>query len=141
VKEVLKQKCCLCKKSFNGYGNNSEPIKQGTCCDSCNNKVITARLNCIKWREVITNHLCQTVGINNAIADNYKFAKTIMKCLGRYANMDWGETCKEDCNLNNSAVFFNDDRVVAKYETNKGNIFIITEHDRSNTTIMFAEEY
>jgi hypothetical protein len=40
-----KKKCVLCKKIFRGYGNNSQPLKDGLCCDDCNlNKVIPERL-------------------------------------------------------------------------------------------------
>ena len=38
--------CCICKKQFEGWGNNPAPIKQeGECCDECNWKyVVPARL-------------------------------------------------------------------------------------------------
>jgi len=32
----MEKKCCICEKEFNGYGNNALPIKEGTCCDKCN---------------------------------------------------------------------------------------------------------
>lgn len=32
--------CCICGKKFEGIGNNAEPIKEGTCCDECNIKVV-----------------------------------------------------------------------------------------------------
>jgi len=41
-----KPKCTICKKQIEGYGNNAEPIKQGNCCDLCNDRyVIPARIN------------------------------------------------------------------------------------------------
>lgn len=41
-----KKICCICKKKFEGWGNNPAPVKEkGVCCDSCNmTYVITARL-------------------------------------------------------------------------------------------------
>ena len=39
--------CCLCECEFEGYGNNPEPLceaKFGRCCNDCNAKVITKRL-------------------------------------------------------------------------------------------------
>lgn len=46
--------CCICGKTFKGYGNNPEPLKDSmdpatgsvqVCCDECNlNKVLPARL-------------------------------------------------------------------------------------------------
>lgn len=41
-------KCCICGKSFTGYGNNPYPVNKGKgrrCCDACNFKyVIPERL-------------------------------------------------------------------------------------------------
>lgn len=45
IKDLLKE-CNICKKKFTGFGNNSEPIKKGLCCDKCNfTKVLPVRLN------------------------------------------------------------------------------------------------
>lgn len=41
----MKNKCCLCGKEYEGYGNNAQPLKDGKCCNKCNfTKVIPARL-------------------------------------------------------------------------------------------------
>ena len=41
-------KCCICGKTFTGWGNNPWPVvedEDAQCCDECNNlKVIPARL-------------------------------------------------------------------------------------------------
>lgn len=38
-------RCCICKKTFTGYGNNPWPLKdKGKCCNSCNDDVTMARL-------------------------------------------------------------------------------------------------
>ena len=45
-------KCCICNEEIKpdqvtgwNQGNNAEPVKEGRCCDDCNNtKVIPARL-------------------------------------------------------------------------------------------------
>ena len=58
----------------------------------------------------------------------------------KYCNKDWGDTCKEDCEYNNDALI-NEDRIFAKYKTSVADVFIITEWDRSVTTILFASEY
>jgi len=46
--KMIKNKCCLCNKEINGYGNNPEPLKRvadGWCCDSCNiTRVIPERI-------------------------------------------------------------------------------------------------
>lgn len=40
------QKCCICGKTFSGFGNNPAPVKDnGVCCYECNgNVVIPARI-------------------------------------------------------------------------------------------------
>jgi len=83
----------------------------------------------------------QTRGIAAACENNEAFTKEIYEAFNKYVLCDWGDTCAEDCALNDSAVKNNDDRIVAKYKTSAGNIFIITEWDRSYTTILFANEY
>lgn len=46
------RKCVLCKKEYEGYGNNAQPLKTGMCCDDCNIfKVIPKRYGDILKRE------------------------------------------------------------------------------------------
>lgn len=41
--------CCICKKPFEGYGNNAEPVCSGSCCDKCNiERVIPMRFKMIQ---------------------------------------------------------------------------------------------
>lgn len=44
--ELKERLCSLCKKTFDGYGNNPAPLKvKGQVCDKCNaTKVIPARM-------------------------------------------------------------------------------------------------
>lgn len=43
--DMEKKTCVICGKEFEGYGNNAQPVKDGMCCDECNQKVvIPARL-------------------------------------------------------------------------------------------------
>src|SRR5262245_25894541 len=32
--------CSICRGSFEGYGNNSQPVNDGRCCDICNRAVV-----------------------------------------------------------------------------------------------------
>lgn len=48
---------------------------------------------------------------------------------------------EEDKKKNDKAIASGEDRILASYKTSEGQIFIITEWDRSYTTIMFADEY
>lgn len=41
--------CCLCGETYQGFGNNAEPIMDGRCCDACNaSKVIPERIK--QWK-------------------------------------------------------------------------------------------
>ena len=81
-----------------------------------------------------------TRGINNEVADDATFAEEIMRAIKRYVRRDWGELDVEDCETNKQAIRCGE-RVFARYETTKGTVYIITERDRSYTTILFADEY
>ena len=46
-----KKICCLCNKEYEGYGNDAQPLKEGKCCDECNEKlVIPAKIKELKKR-------------------------------------------------------------------------------------------
>ena len=34
------EKCCLCGKDYEGYGNNAQPVCEGRCCDHCNLSIV-----------------------------------------------------------------------------------------------------
>ena len=55
----------------------------------------------------------------------------------RYCKKDWGDIPEEDKRMND----LDDDRIVARYNSKHGDIYIITEWDRSYTTILFTNEY
>lgn len=83
-----------------------------------------------------------TRGIANRIEKESKFAKFISESFTKYVNANWGDTCIEDSALNDAALKDGNERIVAKYVFEEDEvIFIITEWDRSVTTILFASEY
>ena len=82
-----------------------------------------------------------TCGINEAMKNDENFEAEIIKAFDRYINCDWGDLGESDKKTNDEAIKNNDDRILAKYKTSEGNIYIITEWDRSYTTIMFCNEY
>lgn len=85
--------------------------------------------------------LVMTATVASFIESNHKFAEETKTALLRYSFYDWGELCDEDKALNDSAVLSGEARILAKYATSEGNVYIITEWDRSVTTILFTEEY
>ncbi len=61
--------------------------------------------------------------------------------LTRHLAGDWGEICKEDAAANQEALE-TDLRLMSVYTTrNQTKLWIITEADRSVTTILLPEEY
>ena len=66
--------------------------------------------------------------------------QTISRLLTRHLHCDWGDICDEDWKLNDHAVK-NGERLLSSYQVGAEKVFIITEWDRSVTTILFADEY
>jgi hypothetical protein len=88
-----------------------------------------------------TGQIITTMTIANAMEESGTFRKKIHECLNSYLNCNWGDLSENDKKLNDIAVKENNDRIFAAYETTKGKIYVITEIDRSVTTILFANEY
>ena len=65
----------------------------------------------------------------------------IAQSIARHAFGDWGEICPEDQEANDRALF-EDTRLLSAYRNQAGQKFwIITEADRSVTTVLLPEEY
>jgi hypothetical protein len=60
--------------------------------------------------------------------------------LARHATGDWGDLCAFDRRQNEIALR-DGYRVLSSYEVTVGKVWIITEADRSVTTILLPEEY
>jgi hypothetical protein len=60
--------------------------------------------------------------------------------IARHAAGDWGTLCAFDRRQNEIALR-EGYRVLSSYETTAGRVWIITEADRSITTILLPEEY
>ena len=83
-----------------------------------------------------------TRGVWSEMADNNEFVKFVSDSFDKYTMCDWGQTCDEDKPLNDNAVKNGNDRILAVYEkAGLPKIWIITEWDRSATTILFPSEY
>lgn len=93
-----------------------------------------------KSRYFMLGRITWTRTINDTIANCARFAKEICAIMNRYCNKDWGDMAADDKEANNKAITCNK-RVVAAYETSEGRVYVITEWDRSRTTILFREEY
>lgn len=119
-------------------GRNRQVIERG--------QIMHTAIRGFKLGQVVT-----TFGVNDRIADDIKFAKFVTNSLRKYCTGDWGDMCKADKKENDFAVEHGHLRIFASYECNKdigggakaldAKIWIITEADRSATTILFPEEY
>jgi hypothetical protein len=86
--------------------------------------------------------IVMTQGVENIIERSDDNAEEMLACLLRHARCDWGDMCDED-KLENEYGLQNGGRLFSQYNIgeDKTKIWIITEWDRSYTTILLPEEY
>ena len=87
-----------------------------------------------------------TKGVADKMKNEKKFYDFVCVSLGRYIQCDWGEMSDGDKQLNDEAVESREDRIHASYtrhpeDGEEEKIWIITEWDRSTTTVLFPDEY
>ena len=89
-----------------------------------------------------TGSIYVTDGVNEKLLEDAEFSFFVSHSLERHQIGDWGDLDEEDKEMNNRALRHSDDRLFSKYcfDTNTS-IYIITEWDRSCTTILFPDEY
>lgn len=94
--------------------------------------------------------LGQVVATRNVwelIDTNESFSQFVTICMSRYIANDWGDLPKEDWEANDKAVI-DGERLLASYvipewieEVFEDRLWIITEWDRSVTTLLFPGDY
>ena len=85
--------------------------------------------------------LVATRGVAEQMSQSRDFEKFVRKSFSRHATGDWGDMCEEDKAVNDDALL-NGGRLFSAYNYNEDTkIWIITEWDRSATTILFPDEY
>ena len=87
-----------------------------------------------------------TSGVKEQMEQDPSIRSFLDGCLKRHSEGDWGDLCKEDKELNNIAILAeknnkDTDSLLSAYKINKIELWIITEYDRSITTILLPEEY
>ena len=82
--------------------------------------------------------LGQIVATANALAT--LDPQAIAEGLQRHAQGDWGNVCPEDAEQNTEALQHGD-RLLSAYGTGPRTFWIITEADRSVTTVLMPEDY
>ena len=83
-----------------------------------------------------------TKAIDERMKSSEFFKSFVMRSLTRHIDCDWGDLCEEDKETNDKSVE-NGGRLFSSYiyGGDKEKIWIITEWDRSVTTILFPEDY
>lgn len=84
-----------------------------------------------------------TRGVGDLMTAKEEFKLFVAISIMRYAGGDWGSVCTEDATLNEEALEYGE-RLLGSYEHRSNpdwKIWIITEYDRSVTTILFPSEY
>lgn len=95
---------------------------------------------------MIPFRLGQIVSTPGALEALEAAGQTPLEFLGRHQMNDWGDMCKADKKQNDDALKVADpnltNRLMSAYTLRNGTkIWIITEWDRSVTTILLPEEY
>lgn len=91
----------------------------------------------------LLGNLVQTRGVAEIRITNPKFDQFVRQSLSRHMSGDWGDLDPEDKILNDNAIG-GGDRILSAYDfadSPELKIWIITEWDRSVTTILFPHEY
>ena len=81
-----------------------------------------------------------TRAVNDRIADDEQFSKFVLNSIRRHNSHDWGELCQEDKDLNDLALK-DRGRLFSAYKNGADKIYIITEADRTVTTVLYPDEY
>lgn len=85
--------------------------------------------------------IIMTTGLKEMIERESLVPPLIVKhLLKRHATGDWGDVDDEDKQTNNDGVD-NGMRLVSSYTVSGEKVWIITEADRSSTTLLLPEEY
>ena len=93
-----------------------------------------------------TGQIVATRGVYDLACQNPDFARFIQESLNLHVKGDWGDLDAEDKETNDRAVK-EDDRLLSAYNDERfpkdgvATIWIITEADRSATTILFPDDY
>jgi hypothetical protein len=83
--------------------------------------------------------LGQTVSTRNALDSLH--AEDVLASMARHHAGDWGELCEEDRQANEQALAHGGRLFSVYHDRNGAKFYIITECDRSVTTVLLPEDY
>lgn len=82
-----------------------------------------------------------TIAVTRGVGDALTF-EDVLVALYRHSTGDWGELSQHDEWENRRALAFDEGRLFSRYVLPGGVVFyVITETDRTVTTVLLAEEY
>ena len=81
-----------------------------------------------------------SAGVHEMMIHDPSFMQFVNSSLARHAEGDWGDLCEED-KRENELSLREGFRLFSVYKNDEHKIWIITEADRSVTTVLFPEEY
>ena len=82
-----------------------------------------------------------TQGVATLCAEEQSFQEFVASSIARHIKGDWGDMCQEDKEANDEAVTTGG-RLMSAYEQSPTRkVWVITEWDRSATTVLFPDEY
>ncbi len=84
--------------------------------------------------------LGQIVATPGALELLQKHNMTPMQVLEKHVTGFFGDLCDEDKEANNEAIW-NEERILSSYKIGDEKLWLITEADRSSTTILLSSEY
>lgn len=82
----------------------------------------------------------KTVATPGALAALEQSSVSTASLLARHHRGDWGELCADDAEMNRQALEHGA-RIFSSYEIGALKVWVITEADRSVTTVLLPEEY
>ncbi|WP_458459317.1 hypothetical protein [Pseudobutyrivibrio sp.] len=92
-------------------------------------------------------HVVATRRVWELIDTDERFNRFVSGCMTRYVMMDWGDLDDDDWKLNDESVK-DEGRLLASYQLpteidadGEDRLWIITEWDRSTTTLLFPGDY
>jgi hypothetical protein len=106
------------------------------CIDECVPRTAIERLGRESGLSLPLGRIAVTPGAKAALTKDQ-----IDELIGRHASADPGDLDEHDLAMNLLAVANGGDRVLSSYAVGETKLFVITEHDRSLTTVLLRREY
>ena len=81
-----------------------------------------------------------SVQIDELVKKDTYFKAEVRNCLDLFLGNYWGSVVQIDVKRNQEALRTGKDRILGKYYTKRGYIYIIADADRNNAKVIFAKE-